>query len=86
MRSLRHNYLPRWERLRQENLSKAVEMAVDLVEGKKGNLYRSTVKDFFMQEPSCLDNVYLALGEIDIDYPRQLREKLSQCESPAEEE
>lgn len=69
--------IPRWQRLREENVSKATQMALDLIEGNKGALYRSTVKAYFKDQPSYLEQVLSSLKELDTMYPQRLVEILS---------
>ena len=74
------NGVTRWQQLKKNNVAKDAQMAIDLVEGRKGELYRSTVKAYLSRRPSCFEQVILSLGEIDSTYPCRLIELLDDSE------
>ena len=57
--------------IRKDSFRNAVQMALDLVENRKGELYRSTVKDHFKRRPPYLEQIVHFLGEINSDYPER---------------
>ena len=67
----------RWQVFREKEVSKATQMALDLLEGRKGEMYRTTVKSYLKKQPSYFGQVLTSLETINEAYPHRLMEILS---------